>query len=99
MKFGEEAQEEFRGTGRTFGMLGDAGNNKMKISAQKNQKILKRATHSKDAVSGLTSNLTVTQHQGIELVNPEQQRTLASDRYFGDKSGFATVIQNKLINK
>lgn len=34
VKFGEDAQEEFRETGRSFGMLGVAGaSNKVKITA------------------------------------------------------------------
>lgn len=101
VKFGEEAQEEFRGTGRSFGMLGAMGS-KVKVTAQKNQKILKKtpaaAAGGRDAASGLASNLTVTQHQGIELVNPEQKKSgTGSERYFGAQSGFATVVQNKLL--
>ena len=91
-------------TGEGFGMIGKGGigGGSLKITSQKNQKILRTRLNierSSDAKSGLESNLNITPMSGISLINPEILgiRSLSNsgaltEKYFDSKSGFSTVI-------
>ena len=96
IKFGTEAQVEYRGTGVGFGMLGVKGTGKLKVGAAKDQKIIKKKpkTLNQTNASGLTSSLVFTEVQGIKLINPDLikgQIDRENDKYFSAKSGFTTV--------
>jgi len=101
MKFGEDAQQEFRETGHGFGMLGKDGSGKVRIT-KKAQKILpnkKQKIIPGTVTSGLAS-LAFTPVQGIELMNPDihvrkPTQPNTSGNYFNEKSGFQTVISEK----
>eukprot|EP00826_Nyctotherus_ovalis_P043268 TRINITY_DN4535_c0_g1_i20.p1 TRINITY_DN4535_c0_g1~~TRINITY_DN4535_c0_g1_i20.p1 ORF type:complete len:483 (-),score=143.21 TRINITY_DN4535_c0_g1_i20:70-1518(-) len=97
MPFGTEAQEEYRDTGRTFGMLKKPGTGKLRVNAEKNQKILKKFDDKRNKgrmQGGMTSSLVLTQEEGIMLYNPDhlaKQINEQQEAYFSDKAGFSTV--------
>jgi U4/U6 small nuclear ribonucleoprotein PRP31 len=99
MTFGPDAQEEYRDTGKTFGMLGVKGTGKLKVNAKKDQKILRKYDDKNDkrcikGATGLTSSLVFAQDEGIKLYNPEYLANQIKEQqevYFGDKAGFSTV--------
>jgi len=103
MSFGPDAQQEYRETGKTFGMLGVAGSGKVKIKAQRDQKILKKVAEKDDknkikGATGLTSSLVFTPVQGMQLYNPEyiaNQIKEQKETYFSSKAGFSTVTNMK----
>lgn len=102
--FGLDAQQEFRDTGKTLGMLGLTGGGKVRLSAQ-DKGILKRQktkqfTGSSGATSGISSSLAFTPVQGLELkVLPDaaaQKLKDGSDKYFGTSTPFYQV--NKVFD-
>ncbi len=102
MAFGVE-QQEYRDSGKTFGMLNAQGGGKLRFKPEKNQKILKKleAKQGKQigqSASGLASSLVFTQVQGIQLYNPDyiaSQIKEQKDAYFNAKAGFTTVSNMK----
>ena len=105
MAFGPEAQEEYRDTGRTFGMLGVKGTGKLKVSAKKDQKILKKYDNKSDkgrikSITGLTSSLVFANDDGIKLYNPDYLANQIKEQqevYFSDKAGFSTVTNKRKL--
>lgn len=99
MAFGPEAQEEYRDTGKTFGMLKVKGTGKLRVRKEKNQKILQKYENTKNKArmqggTGLTSSIVFAQDKDIELYNPEylaKQIKREEETYFNDKAGFTTV--------
>jgi len=95
MVFGPEAQETFRNTSKSLGMIGVSGSGKVRLSAQE-KGILKKQKQkvfgSSGATSGLSSSLAFTPVQGLELSNPDavQKVKEANEKYFG-VSTFARV--------
>jgi U4/U6 small nuclear ribonucleoprotein PRP31 len=109
MKFGAEAEVEFRQTGKGFGLLGIGGNGSKIKTTVKNQKIntkkqrlLALESHQNNNIgsttSGLHSSVSFTPVEGIELINPElleKRYSNVKDKYFSSTSGFNTVISQK----
>jgi U4/U6 small nuclear ribonucleoprotein PRP31 len=106
MKFGPEAELEFRDTGKGFGLLavGGAGSKlktnvkNIKINTKKMKGIQMQNEKEKEK-SGLHSSIAFTPSEGIELINPDllQNRyNKAKEKYFSDTSGFTTVINSNL---
>jgi len=106
MKFGADAEDEYRESGVGFGMLGDTGLGKVKVQVKdrkinlsKKQKAnLARNMNSQNA-SGLTSSIVMSQSRGMELYNPTflAQSTMKKERenFFNKESGFSTVVKQK----
>nr|XP_033512832.1 U4/U6 small nuclear ribonucleoprotein Prp31 homolog [Nicotiana tomentosiformis] len=96
MQFGVAEESSLGdGLGVGYGMLGQAGSGKLRVSAKVAKK---KFTRSSGAVSGLTSNLAFTPVQGIELLNPANQLIVASgtqSTYFSETKTFSKVITNK----
>jgi U4/U6 small nuclear ribonucleoprotein PRP31 len=102
MSFGPDAESEFRETGVGYGMLNQAG--KVKVSTKKvkfNTKKQNQAfiqSQAEQQKSGLYSTVSLTQQEGMRLINPEllENRLDATKaRYFNATSGFTTVINSK----
>ncbi|KAL4500505.1 hypothetical protein ABPG72_002929 [Tetrahymena utriculariae] len=85
MMFGDQAEEEFRDTGKGFGLLGvQAGTIKVNVSkkkikltqkqqkqqAKQEQRQVPLKIAGEDMQDGLASSLQFTSNQGIELINP-----------------------------
>jgi U4/U6 small nuclear ribonucleoprotein PRP31 len=88
VEFGVEAQEEFRDTGFTFGMLGKSG--KLKTSSKKSKPF---KTQSKPS-PGTLSCFAFMQGEGVSLENPEKFQDSKS-KFFESTTGFTTVQNNK----
>ena len=95
------------GLGEGYGMLGKAGSEKLQLSIDHGQNKLaakvttrfKAKSYKSNGIttSGLTSNLTFTPVQGIELAHPladiHQHRALSST-YFSEAGMFSKINQN-----
>mmetsp|Transcript_26655 Transcript_26655/g.37522 ORF Transcript_26655/g.37522 Transcript_26655/m.37522 type:complete len:478 (+) Transcript_26655:25-1458(+) len=86
ISFGTEAQETYRNTDKTLGMIGVSGFGKVRLTAQ-DKGILKKTKPQKSfdsgAASGLSSSLAFTPVQGLELNNPVAENKESKLRYFG----------------
>ena len=95
------------GLGEGYGMLGQAGSGKLGLSidhganklAAKVTKRFKAKSYKSNGItmSGLTSNLTFTPVQGIELANPQadiHQHGGLSSTYFSKMGMFSKINQN-----
>ncbi|KAJ4816694.1 U4/U6 small nuclear ribonucleoprotein Prp31 [Rhynchospora pubera] len=79
MPFGKQEETSLGdGLGEGFGMLGQAGSGKLRISVAQSKlkpkatkKFKEKSYGSSGATSGLTSSLAFTPVQGIELTNPQ----------------------------
>ena len=85
MQFGVPEESSLGdGLGEGYGMLGQAGSGKLRVSVAQSNLASKAAKRLKDrnygssggATSGLTSSLAFTPVQGIELSNPQSHGTL-----------------------
>ncbi|CAE5962685.1 unnamed protein product [Arabidopsis arenosa] len=91
------------GLGEGYGMLGQAGSNrlrvssvpsKLKINAKVAKKLKERQYAGGATTSGLTSSLAFTPVQGIELCNPQQALGLGSgtqSTYFSESGTFSKL--------
>uniref|UniRef100_A0A3B5Z4L9 Nop domain-containing protein n=1 Tax=Triticum aestivum TaxID=4565 RepID=A0A3B5Z4L9_WHEAT len=90
------------GLGEGYGMLGQAGSGKLRVSAAQNKlaakvakKFKERSYGSGGATSGLTSSLAFTPVQGIELSNPHAQGNLlgsgTQSTYFSETGTFSRI--------
>ncbi|XP_017217849.1 U4/U6 small nuclear ribonucleoprotein Prp31 homolog [Daucus carota subsp. sativus] len=89
------------GLGEGYGMLGQAGSGKLRVSAGQNKltakiaKKIKERSFGSGATSGLTSSLAFTSVQGIELSNPEalanQLGSGTQSTYFCDTGTFSKI--------
>ncbi|EFJ20298.1 hypothetical protein SELMODRAFT_150610 [Selaginella moellendorffii] len=89
------------GLGEGYGMLGQAGSGKLRISAgpsklsTKVKKFKEKKYGSSGATSGLTSSLAFTPVQGIELSNPSAQAALlgsgTQSTYFSETGSFSKI--------
>lgn len=96
--FGTDAQEEFRDTGHTFGMLHKTG--KLLVKKAKHQKY-KLSTQRKQQMnrgelpSGVQSAFAFNQPDGLRLDYPEATFNGQDSKYFDSKGGFETVLAEK----
>jgi U4/U6 small nuclear ribonucleoprotein PRP31 len=96
--FGTEAQDEYRDTGHTFGMLHKTGqlkikkakHQKFKLSAQRRQQLSRG-----EAPLGMQSVFAFNQPNGLQLDYPEATFQGQQSKYFDNKSGFETVLADK----
>ncbi|GER43767.1 U4/U6 small nuclear ribonucleoprotein Prp31 [Striga asiatica] len=88
------------GLGEGYGMLGQAGNGKLRVSVGQSRLAAKVAKKFKDrnygssggATSGLTSSLAFTPVQGIELSNPQaNQLGGGTSTYFSETGTFSKI--------
>uniref|UniRef100_A0A0E0KTQ0 Nop domain-containing protein n=1 Tax=Oryza punctata TaxID=4537 RepID=A0A0E0KTQ0_ORYPU len=90
------------GLGEGYGMLGQAGSGKLrvstapsKLSAKITKKFKEKSYGSSGATSGLTSSLAFTPVQGIELSNPQAQGNLlgsgTQSTYFSETGTFSKI--------
>ncbi|XBI55204.1 hypothetical protein VPH35_037071 [Triticum aestivum] len=90
------------GLGEGYGMLGQAGSGKLRVSAAQNKlaakvakKFKEKSYGSSGATSGLTSSLTFTPVQGIELSNPQAHGNLLGSgiqsTYFSETGTFSRI--------
>lgn len=95
--FGVEEQEEFRDTGHTFGALASTNKLKVKLAGHQNYKLsAKRNQQLKNSESGLASIYAFDNNTELKLDNPISDVFSVSSKYFDSKSGFSTVIAEKL---
>jgi len=106
LKFGEEAEDEFRETGHGFGMLGSAGIAKVKLKINKKTNVTLSKKAQKNLAKnmggntgGFTSTIVMDTNQGMQLYNPDFVKKVTSgkqtENYFGKEGGFRTVLANK----
>nr|AFK40189.1 unknown [Lotus japonicus] len=90
------------GLGEGYGMLGQAGSGKLRVSmgqsklaAKVAKKFKEKSYGSSGATSGLTSSLAFTPVQGIELSNPQahahQLGTGTQSTYFSETGTFSKI--------
>lgn len=90
------------GLGEGYGMLGQAGSGKLRVSAGQSKlaakvakKFKEKSYGSSGATSGLTSSLAFTPVQGIELSNPQAQGNLlgggTQSTYFSETGTFSKI--------
>ncbi|XP_021900401.1 U4/U6 small nuclear ribonucleoprotein Prp31 homolog isoform X2 [Carica papaya] len=103
MQFGVPEESSLGdGLGEGYGMLGQAGSNKLrvsrvqsKLSAKVAKKFKEKAFGSSGATSGLTSSLAFTPVQGIELTNPQahahQLGSGTQSTYFSEIGTFSKI--------
>ncbi|KAL6547270.1 U4/U6-U5 snRNP complex subunit prp31 [Orobanche minor] len=101
MQFGVPEESSLGdGLGEGYGMLGQAGNGKLRLSVGQNRLAAKVAKNkfkgksygSGGATSGLTSNLAFTPVQGIELSNPlGNQLGGGTSTYFSETGTFSKI--------
>ncbi|KAJ7300318.1 hypothetical protein O6H91_Y540500 [Diphasiastrum complanatum] len=106
MKFGVPEESSLGdGLGEGYGMLGQAGSGKLRVSIGQSKLAAKVAKKFKEknygssgATSGLTSSLAFTPVQGIELTNPQAQAILlgsgTQSTYFSETGSFSNVKRN-----
>ncbi|KAH9611045.1 hypothetical protein KSS87_006921 [Heliosperma pusillum] len=106
MQFGVPEESSLGdGLGEGYGMLGQAGSGKLRMSAGPSKLIVKAAKKSKEkrygssgTTSGLTSSLAFTPVQGIELSNPQafahQLGSGTQSTYFSETGIFSKVKSN-----
>ncbi|XP_010538428.1 PREDICTED: U4/U6 small nuclear ribonucleoprotein Prp31-like [Tarenaya hassleriana] len=95
------------GLGEGYGMLGQAGSNKLrvssvpsklKLSAKVAKRFKEKSYGSSGATSGLTSSLAFTPVQGIELSNPQalmnQLGSGTQSTYFSETGAFSKIKRN-----
>nr|CAB3450970.1 unnamed protein product [Digitaria exilis] len=100
MQFGVPEESSFGdGLGKGYGLLGQAGGGKLRVSAGQSKlstKIAKRFRErncgSSGSRLGLTSSLSFTPVQGIELSNPFAQGGSGTEnKYFSDTGTFSKI--------
>ncbi|XP_010510964.1 PREDICTED: U4/U6 small nuclear ribonucleoprotein Prp31 isoform X3 [Camelina sativa] len=104
MRFGTPEESSLgAGLGEGYGMLGQAGSNrlrvssvpsKLKLNAKVAKKLKERQYTGGATTSGLTSSLAFTPVQGIELCNPQQALGLGSgtqSTYFSESGTFSKL--------
>ncbi|KAF3331489.1 pre-mRNA processing ribonucleoprotein binding region-containing protein isoform X2 [Carex rostrata] len=104
MPFGKQEETSLGdGLGEGFGMLGQAGSGKLRISAAQSKlkpkatkKFKERSFGSSGATSGLTSSLAFTPVQGIELTNPQAHGSSllgsgTQSTYFSETGTFSKI--------
>ncbi|CAA0814146.1 pre-mRNA processing ribonucleoprotein binding region-containing protein [Striga hermonthica] len=100
MQFGVPEESSLGdGLGEGYGMLGQAGNGKLRVSVGQSRLAAKVAKKYKDrnygisgATSGLTSSLAFTPVQGIELSNPQaNQLGGGTSTYFSETGTFSKI--------
>ncbi|XP_074270471.1 U4/U6 small nuclear ribonucleoprotein Prp31 homolog [Silene latifolia] len=105
MQFGVAEESSLGdGLGVGYGMLGQAGSGKLRMSAGPSKllkvakKSMKRYGSSSSTASGLTSSLAFTPVQGIELANPEalarRLETGTQSTYFSETGRFSNIKSN-----
>lgn len=93
------------GLGEGYGMLGQAGSGKLRVSAGQSKlaakvakKFKEKSYGSSGATSGLTSSLAFTPVQGIELSNPQahahQLGSGTQSTYFSETGTFSKIQKN-----
>ena len=103
MKFGDQAEEEFRDTGKGYGMLGKSGKMRVIAKEKKKQNLLSNKqkamlnNQSSGATNGMASSIAFNAMQGMHLVNPEnfQKKTESDSVYFKKDTGFETVLKQR----
>lgn len=103
MRFGVAEESSLGdGLGEGYGMLGQAGSGKLRVSMGQNRLAAKAAKKFKEkqygssgATSGLTSSLAFTPVQGIELTNPQAHAALlgsgTQSTYFSETGTFSKI--------
>uniref|UniRef100_A0A7N1A8C7 Nop domain-containing protein n=1 Tax=Kalanchoe fedtschenkoi TaxID=63787 RepID=A0A7N1A8C7_KALFE len=103
MQFGVPEESSLGdGLGEGYGMLGQAGNGKLRVSvgqsklaAKVAKKFKEKSYGSSGATSGLTSSLAFTPVQGIELSNPQAHGSLlgsgTQSTYFSETGRFSKI--------
>ncbi|OAY65833.1 U4/U6 small nuclear ribonucleoprotein Prp31 homolog [Ananas comosus] len=103
MQFGVPEESSLGdGLGEGYGMLGQAGSGKLRVSVAQNKLAAKVAKKFKEklygssgATSGLTSSLAFTPVQGIELTNPQAHGNLLGSgiqsTYFSETGTFSKI--------
>ncbi|KAH8933172.1 hypothetical protein BDL97_18G016200 [Sphagnum fallax] len=103
MRFGVPEESSLGdGLGEGYGMLGQAGSGKLRVSIGQNKLAAKVAKKFKEkhygssgATSGLSSSLAFTPVQGIELSNPQAQAALlgsgTQSTYFSETGTFSKI--------
>eukprot|EP00252_Welwitschia_mirabilis_P023766 TRINITY_DN681_c0_g1_i1.p1 TRINITY_DN681_c0_g1~~TRINITY_DN681_c0_g1_i1.p1 ORF type:complete len:483 (-),score=136.69 TRINITY_DN681_c0_g1_i1:284-1732(-) len=101
MQFGVPEESSLGdGLGEGYGMLGQAGSGKLKVSAAQSKLSAKVAKRFKErpygnsgALSGLTSSLAFTPVQGIELSNPQAHgmHSGTQSTYFSETGTFSKI--------
>ncbi|XP_072970539.1 U4/U6 small nuclear ribonucleoprotein Prp31 homolog [Typha angustifolia] len=103
MQFGVPEESSLGdGLGEGYGMLGQAGSGKLRVSVAQNKLAAKVAKKFKEknygssgATSGLTSSLAFTPVQGIELTNPQAHGNLlgsgTQSTYFSETGTFSKI--------
>ncbi|XP_066166214.1 U4/U6 small nuclear ribonucleoprotein Prp31 homolog isoform X1 [Oryza sativa Japonica Group] len=103
MQFGVPEESSLGdGLGEGYGMLGQAGSGKLrvstapsKLSAKITKKFKEKSYGSSGATSGLTSSLAFTPVQGIELSNPQAHGNLlgsgTQSTYFSETGTFSKI--------
>ncbi|CAM6083124.1 unnamed protein product [Calypogeia fissa] len=103
MRFGVPEESSLGdGLGEGYGMLGQAGSGKLRVSigqsklaAKVAKKFKEKQYGSSGATSGLTSSLAFTPVQGIELTNPQAQAALlgsgTQSTYFSETGTFSKI--------
>ncbi|KAL2642400.1 hypothetical protein R1flu_009987 [Riccia fluitans] len=103
MRFGVPEESSLGdGLGEGYGMLGQAGSGKLRVSIGQSKLAAKVAKKFKEknygssgATSGLTSSLAFTPVQGIELSNPQAQAALlgsgTQSTYFSETGTFSKI--------
>lgn len=106
MQFGVPEESSLGdGLGEGYGMLGQAGSGKLRVSAAQSKlaskvakKFKERQYGSSGATSGLTSSLAFTPVQGIELSNPQayanQLGSGTQSTYFSETGTFSRIKRN-----
>ncbi|KAK9117087.1 hypothetical protein Sjap_016034 [Stephania japonica] len=106
MQFGVPEESSLGdGLGEGYGMLGQAGSGKLRVSAVQSKLSSKVAKKFKEkhfgssgATSGLTSSLAFTPVQGIELTNPQahanQLGSGTQSTYFSEIGTFSKIKRN-----
>ncbi|XP_074562687.1 U4/U6 small nuclear ribonucleoprotein Prp31 homolog [Curcuma longa] len=105
MQFGVPEESSLGdGLGEGYGMLGQAGSGKLRVSMGQSKLAAKAAKRFKEkqygsggATSGLTSSLAFTPVQGIELTNPQalgnQLGSGTQSTYFSETGTFSKIIK------
>ena len=110
LNFGPEGEDEYRETGKGYGMLGTPGAGKLKLQIKNNKISLSKKKKRElsrnmggdfgSETGGLTSSIALGPTQGIALVNPDLIKEMKAKKdtpnYFDKESGFKAVIQLKL---
>ncbi|KAL2965407.1 hypothetical protein AAZX31_16G059200 [Glycine max] len=102
MQFGVPEESSLDGLGEGYGMLGQAGSGKLRVSVGQSKLAAKVAKKFKEknygssgATSGLTSSLAFTPVQGIELTNPQahahQLGSGTQSTYFSETGTFSKI--------